>query len=290
MGILLGLLTALTWGGSDFLARFATQRIGTLRAMFYMQATGLVLLSICLPWLGGWGHLHDGSGWQPWGWGIFAGCINAFSTLTLYRSFEIGKMAVVAPLSASYPALTVILSLLSGERLTIGRAAGIVCTMLGIVLVARGEEAPHKDDVEGNKRSGKGIGWALCSALGFGVLFWLLGNSIVPRVGAPQTVWMIRLTCVFITGIILMLAKQSVVLPRGPVRWYVWTMGLLDTGAFVVSNRGMQLEQVAVVSVLGSLYGAVTVGLAAVFLREHVAKWQWAGIATIFAGILLISL
>jgi drug/metabolite transporter (DMT)-like permease len=32
------------------------------------------------------------------------------------------------------------------------------------------------------------------------------------------------------------------------------------------------------------------VGLAAGFLREHVAKWQWAGIVTIFAGILLISL
>ncbi|MEQ1473565.1 MAG: DMT family transporter, partial [Candidatus Acidiferrum sp.] len=192
MGILLGLLTALTWGGSDFLARVATHRIGTLRTMFYMQATGLVLLSICLPWLGGWGHLHDGSGWQPWAWGLLAGCINACSTLTLYRSFEIGKMAVVAPLSASYPVLTVILSLLSGERLTTARAAGIICTMLGIVMVARGEQAPHEDDVEARARSGKGIGWALCSALGFGVLFWLLGNRIVPRVGAPQTVWMIR--------------------------------------------------------------------------------------------------
>ncbi len=91
MGILLGLLTAVTWGGSDFLARFATHRIGTLRTMFYMQATGLVLLSICLPWLGGWGHLHDGSGWQPWAWGVLAGCISAVSTLTLYRSFEVGN-------------------------------------------------------------------------------------------------------------------------------------------------------------------------------------------------------
>ena len=45
-------------------------------------------------------------------------------------------------------------------------------------------------------------------------------------------------------------------------------MGLLDTSAFVFSNRGMQFEQVAVVSVLGSLYGAVTVGLAAAILRR----------------------
>jgi drug/metabolite transporter (DMT)-like permease len=66
-------------------------------------------------------------------------------------------------------------------------------------------------------------------------------------------------------------------------------MGALDTGAFVLSNHGMQMEQVAVVSVLGSLYGAVTVALAATVLREHVSRWQWAGIAAIFIGIFLIS-
>jgi drug/metabolite transporter (DMT)-like permease len=51
----------------------------------------------------------------------------------------------------------------------------------------------------------------------------------------------------------------------------------------------MKMEQVAVITVLGSLYGAVTVGLAAIFLKEHVSRWQWAGIVTIFAGIFLIS-
>jgi len=49
MGILLGLLTALTWGGADFIARFATHRIGALRSMFYMQLIGFLLLTISLP-------------------------------------------------------------------------------------------------------------------------------------------------------------------------------------------------------------------------------------------------
>ena len=66
-------------------------------------------------------------------------------------------------------------------------------------------------------------------------------------------------------------------------------MGAADTTAFVLSNRGMQIEQVAVISVLGSLYGAVTVLLAAIFLRERVSSWQWLGIAAIFAGICLMS-
>jgi drug/metabolite transporter (DMT)-like permease len=51
----------------------------------------------------------------------------------------------------------------------------------------------------------------------------------------------------------------------------------------------MQMEQIAVISVLGSLYGAVTVGLASIFLREHVSRSQWAGIVAIFLGIYLIS-
>ena len=288
MGILLGLVTALTWGGSDFLARFSTHRIGTLRTMLYMQFLGLLLLTLALPWLGGFGHLTDGSGWQPWAWGALAGCVNAVSTLSLYRSFEIGKMAVVAPLSASYPALTVTLSLLTGEKLSPVRAAGIVCIMLGVALVAGGEKPPDADDHEGLRRSGKGIGWALCSAVGFGFLFWLLGIRIIPRVGAAQTVWMIRITCTIVAAAIIVLARQPIGLPRTS-RWTAIGMGAGDTTAFVVSNRGMQIEQVAVISVLGSLYGAVTVGLAALFLREHVSRWQAAGIVAIFTGILLIS-
>jgi drug/metabolite transporter (DMT)-like permease len=288
MGIFLGVLTALTWGCSDFLARFATHRMGTLRAMLYMQLIGFILLTMAMPWLGGWGHLADGSGWQPWAWGALAGCVNAVSTLSLYRSFEIGKMALVAPLSASYPALSVTLSLLSGEHLSAMRAAGIICTMLGVLVVAGGEKAPDENDAEAVRRSGKGIGWALASAVGFGLLFWLLGIRIIPRVGAVQTVWMIRLMCTLIAGSIILIARQPLGLPRS-ARWISLGMGVGDTSAFVFSNRAMQIEQVAVISVLGSLYGAVTVALAAIVLREHVSRWQWLGIASIFSGIYLMS-
>ncbi len=289
MGILLGLLTALTWGSADFIARFATHRIGTLRTMLYMQFIGFLLLTICLPWLGGWGHLADGSGWQPWAWGFLAGFFNACSTLALYRAFEIGKMAVVAPLSASYPALTLLLSWIGGDRLTSVRTAGIILTLLGVVIVAGGEHAPDENGAPAVRTGGRGIGWAIAAAVGFGVLFWLLGVRVIPRVGATQTVWMIRMTSTALTGTVILLANQPMRLPRGEVRWMVLGMGAFDTAAFVLSNRGMQMEQVAVISVLGSLYGAVTVGLASIFLKENVSRWQWAGIMTIFAGILLIS-
>src|SRR2546429_1010274 len=105
MGILLGLLTALTWGGADFIARFATHRIGALRSMLYMQLIGFLLLTISLPVLGGWGHLADGSGWQPWAWGFLAGFFNAMAGLGFYRAFEIGKIAGGCPLLSVFPPL-----------------------------------------------------------------------------------------------------------------------------------------------------------------------------------------
>src|SRR5947207_13544896 len=196
MGILLGLLTALTWGGADFIARFATHRIGALRSMLYMQLTGFLLLSLLLPALGGWGHLADGSGWQPWAWCFLAGSFNAVSGLALYRAFEIGKMAVVAPLSASYPALTLLLSWMTGERLSIVRIAGIICTLVGVVVVAGGEKTPNENDAEAVRRSGRGIGGSIFSAFCFAGVVWLLGICRIPRGGAIQHVWVVLFICV----------------------------------------------------------------------------------------------
>jgi len=292
MGILLGLLTALSWGSSDLLARFATRKIGTFRAMLYMQLIGLLLLSVALHWMGGWGHLVGFAG-GPWAWGVFAGVLNTGAALALYRSFEIGKLSIVAPISASYPALTMLLAAITGERLTLLRLAGLALILLGVVIVARGEEIPgDANPVDPQKQPGKkhlGVGWALVAAVGFGLLFWVLGSRAVPLLGSAQAVWIVRLTCVVLTFVAMLVVRQPKALPEAEAKWFVLGMGLLDTGAYVLNNYGMRLEQVSVVTVLSSLYGAVTVGLAATILGEKISRAQWLGIAAIFGGIVLIS-
>jgi drug/metabolite transporter (DMT)-like permease len=293
MGILLGLATALCWGSADLFARFATRKLGTFRTVLYMQACGWLLLTLVMPQLGGWGHLADGSGWRPWAWGILAGCLNTVSTLALYRSFEIGKMSIVAPLSASYPVLTLLLSMLTGERLTLVRLAGIILTIVGVVLVASGERIPEDAKLLDEKahpgKKNLGVRWALVSAIGFGVMFWLLGIRVVPALGAGPSVWTIRATSVCATLLVILLARHSMAPPsKRDVPW-IFAVGLLDTSAYVFNNYGMQHEQVSVVSVLASLYGAVTVALAAILLHEHISRSQWLGISAIFAGVVLIS-
>jgi drug/metabolite transporter (DMT)-like permease len=293
MGILFGLLTALSWGSADLFARFASQKIGALRAMLYMQLTGFVLLTMALHWLGGWGRLADGSSWRPWEWGICVGILNTCGTLALYRSFEIGKMSIVAPISASYPALTMLLAATTGERLTPLRLVGLALILLGVVVVARGEEvsggANRVDEQTAGDRKHPGVSWALLSALSFGVMFWILGTRVVPLLGSAQTVWVIRLTSLVLTMVVILVLRKPIRLRETGVNRWIVGMGILDTSAYVLNNYGMQLEQVSVVSVLASLYGAVTVGLAATILREKISRTQWTGVVSIFVGIVLIS-
>ena len=288
-GFLLGIATAVSWGSADFLARFATRSVGSVRALLGMQTWGAIFVTTLLLFVRDWGHLFDGSGWQPWAYGIFAGAINTFAMLALYHAFEIGKLSLAGPVSASYPALTVVLSLFSGERLSAYRAIGIVAAMLGVLLVATGEK-PVKDTESAEETKGlAGLGWAIGAAISFAILFWLLGIRIVPRTGALATVWLIRVTGALLTFVVVVANKIPLRIKDKRTRAQVYTMGYLDTAAFALSNLGMRVEQVAIVSVLGSLYGAVTVAFAAIFLKERIAPIQWTGIAAIFLGVALMN-
>ncbi len=213
--------------------------------------------------------------------------------MALYRSFEIGKLSIVAPISACYPVLTMLLSALTGERLTLLRLFGLVLTIVGVILVARGEQTPDDanpiDEQTQLAKRHLGVSWALFSAFGFGIMFWLLGLRVVPLLGSSPSVWVIRLTSVVATALVMLVARQSRALPPRRDMPLILGVGILDTSAYVFNNYGMLHEQTSVVSVLASLYGAVTVALAALFLREKVTASQWFGIAAIFIGIILIS-
>ena len=129
-----------------------------------------------------------------------------------------------------------------------------------------------------------GVGWALMAAVTYGVMFWLLGIRVVPLLGGVPTVWIIRLTCFLSAALVILIAGKSMAPPSRKDSPWILGVGILDTSAYVFNNLGMQLEQVSVVSVLASLYGAVTVGLAALILHERVSRLQWVGIVCYFCG------
>jgi drug/metabolite transporter (DMT)-like permease len=292
LGIILGLAGAVCWGVADFIARFSSRRVGAYRTLLFMQGFGFVSLSAYLLWTHGFAQVAA-HGWKPWAFGAIAGLLNMIASLALYYSFQIGVMSVVAPVSSSYPALTVALALFSGERLQLLRGVGLAITLLGVVLASTSfavdsAGAPADDD-HAHARLAKGVVWAIVAAVGFGFLFWFLGFHVVPVLGSVISVWMIRLTSFTVLFLAAAPARQNIALPRGRVWWMLAGVGLLDTAAFVCNNAGLHTGQVSVVSVLASLYGAVTVVLAWIFLRERLELSQWLGIVLIFAGIVLVS-
>jgi len=293
LGIILGLTGAVCWGMADFAARFASRRVGAYRTLFFMQFFGFLALSVYLKFNGAFSHVAPG--WQPWALTVVAGLLNVTASLSLYHSFEIGVMSIVGPVSSSYPALTVVLALASGERIHALRAAGMAITFAGVILAAMSFAPKASDPSAPNAASSgahlsRGVGWAILAAVGFGFMFWFLGFHVVPLVGDAVSVWVMRLTALVSLSVFALPARQSIRLPHGGVWWMLAAVGLMDTAAFVANNAGLHIGPVSVVSVLASLYGAVTVLLSWIFLRERLERSQWLGIVLIFVGIVCVSI
>lgn len=76
-----------------------------------------------------------------------------------------------------------------------------------------------------------------------------------------------------------------------PPAFWVWVIpnALFDTAANVAYNLGIAQGLVSIVVVLGSLFSAVTIVLAWIFLHERLARWQWVGVGVILVGVALVS-
>ena len=290
MGIALGMAAAIGWGAADFLARYSTRRVGTIRSLFYMQFVGLVGLTIYIFLAAGPRHILVSASPQAWAWTLFVTLLEIVGALALYRAFEVGILSLVSPIAASFAALTVVLSLLSGEALSGIRAAGVILSLVGVALASIVQVSAAEPAA---RQSGRllppGVGWALGAAACFGVTFWLLGFQVTPRMGSILPVWIVRLLTPL--GLLPLAAslRQSLSVPTGSVWWLLASIGILDTAAFLAATAALHLGHVAIVGVLIALYSAVTVMLAWIFLRERLSRLQWLGIGVILLGVALVS-
>jgi drug/metabolite transporter (DMT)-like permease len=297
VGIFLGLAAAFGWGVADFMARFATRQMGAFRALFYMQFTGFIALSAGMAATGHWSSFFPPFRGGIWAWIVLTGVLSVFGALALYRSFEIGVLALVSPIAASYPALTVVLSLLTGERLTHAHGAGAAIAIVGVIVAAFAQPAKGTVSVSESASSGDqrahllgGVPWALAAALAFGVNYWILGFRVMPVFGGLASVWVIRLVSFLVLAVLARPFGESVRFPRGSTALLIFSIGLTDTAGFVANNLAFKQEEIAIATVLSSLYGVVTLLFAAAFLREKLGRRQWAGVALIFCGVALMSI
>lgn len=271
--VLFGLAASLCWGSGDFCGGLASRRINASTVVTAAYTFGFVLLlALALIWREPF--------LSPWDmfWGGLAGVAGAIGLVVFYSALSVGRMGIVAPVSAVLTAgLPVLFSAISQGLPGLLQIGGFVLALLAIVFISRPERAQGRP---------RGIGLALLAGCGFGCFFILIS-----RVSHNATFWplaMARFTSVlFLLGMVLF-RKQRVVPKRASIPLILLTGGLdaIGNAFFVLAAHSGRLD---VASVLSALYPAATVLLAAIVLRERVTRIQGFGILLALVAIPLIS-
>ncbi len=285
-GVVLGLLAAIAWGTADLIARFTGRGVGVLRTIFFTQTTAFVMISTYIllapPGSSGWtGH----GPWWAWAASIAGSAIVLAGTFCLYRAITVGVVSIVAPISASYGAVTLVLSMATGEVLGAVALGGLLVTIFGVAVTSApggttGGATPAK--------TMPGLWPALFSALAFGVGFWLIGAFAVPHLGWALPIWIYYGAGALAAGAVALSRGQSLALPRPALRALLLVHGTCGVLGYIAYASGLRTGHIAVVTVLSSLASGVTVLLARLVLAERLTGRQWAGVGAILLGVVML--
>jgi len=137
MGLLLALGASLSWGVSDYLGGVKSRVVPLLTLIAVSQVTGLVLL----------GGLALAFHAYPTGkttlYAALAGSAGVIALAAFYRGMAIGRISIVAPISATGVVIPVAVGLARGERPGAVALAGIAFALAGVVL-ASAENHPER--------------------------------------------------------------------------------------------------------------------------------------------------
>jgi drug/metabolite transporter (DMT)-like permease len=220
--------------------------------------------------------------WGAVGWAALAGSAGIVALGAFYRALAIGTMSVVAPISATAAAVPVLVGLAEGERPGGLQIAGMVAALAGVILASR---EPVEEGCPPANRAA--IGLALVAAAGFGTFFVGIDRASATA-EVPWVIVVQRCCSVSLLLIATLVVRPS--LPRdGASLLVLAAVGLLDLGANGLYALATTHGLLSVVSVLGSLYPAVTVVLARFVLAERIARVQEVGVVLALAGVIAIS-
>ncbi len=275
-GILLALASAAAYGASDFIGGVGSRRYSSWQVVLVGQGAGALVMLVAGLALPGTPVALD------FAWALLAGVGSAAGSIFLYRGLARGRMGLVAPISAVGAAvLPVLAGAAFGERPGWMVWIGMLVALPGIWLVSRNTASDRPTDAR------KAVVDGILAGVGFGMLFIALAQisddaGVLP-LAANQLIGAI-LTIVTAAGLGQAWRPSLGVLGWGSASG---VLGALGTFAFMVATGTTSL---AITGVLASLYPAVTVLLAAGFLKERVAIGQRVGIGICTVAVAAMAL
>lgn len=279
MSILMGLLSALCWGSTDFIAGAASRKNGVVKTLFLSQTFGLLILSAFLIR----NFIPFEISYLSLVICIAASIFNLSAMLFLLKALSTGKASIVAPIASLYGAVTTILSLISGKPLTTLILLSLTICVIGACLTSIPETKRE------NNNSSSSIIYSFLSALMFGLGFWLQGQYAVHALGVMNSLWVYYFTA-FIILSLLMLIKKDVTIPSVSNLMLIFSISLFSLFGFASLAYGSKFGSVAIVTVLSSLASGVTALLAFFIRGERLSKTQCAGLLIIISGVILLKL
>jgi drug/metabolite transporter (DMT)-like permease len=267
-----GMAAVLAWGTSDFLGGYATRRANAFLFTVVVNLGGLLVVGT----LASATHAPFPSA-RSAAWVLAGGISGGVALAIFYRALSSGRMGLTAPVAAVLGAAIPAVFSMFTEGLP-GRIPllGFVFAAIGLWLITRTEDGGKPE----------GVGMAVLAGIGF-ASFYLC----VHQAGAASPLWIAALTRtggLIITGlVVLVLGKFSDITPAG-VRWGVVT-GCIDSLGTILFVRASQTGRLDEAVVISSLYPAVTVILARLFLKEHFTRWRFVGLLAALAAVPMIA-
>ena len=276
----LGLVSAATWGGSDFVGGVGARRAPALLVVASGHIVSfLLLLAFCLGI-----HLAlPGSHYLLFA--VLGGFEGSLALAIFYRALAMGAMGLTAALTGLLTALVpVIFSLfldgLPSPLTAVGLAAGLV----SIWLITHAP-APRGSSLPGPATPPAALVLGALAGTGFGAQLILFRFA-----SGGGLLW--TMTSARAAGSLAMILVILAVPPKGPWKGFWQTgilAGILDTIGNLFYLKATQLGRLDVAAVVCSLYPAGTILLAAMVLRERPTRRQMAGMALALGAVALLS-
>jgi uncharacterized membrane protein len=198
-----------------------------------------------------------------------------------------GQISLTGTIIAMYPLITVILSFIFlHENPTMTQKVAIFLTLAGAVFIAIPEKLSQI-----KTHIGGWFWWAIFCAIAAGTADFFTKVTI-NQSDTYTYLFSYGLAYLSIAFILLFLDKKGRKLPTFNKKLYLPTLvgvTIMETGLFffyLAAGNGL----ISLVGPISSLYVAITVVLAWMFLKEKITKIQTLGIISSVAGIILISL
>lgn len=280
LALSLGIAAAFAWAVHDLLVRKLSQGAALLPMMLAVLAAGSVALLFPALLLADW----SGVGAAGLAVAALAGFAYALGMGGLYKALSVAPVRLVAPILGAYPMLSLGIAAAQGRAIAPLEWAAVAAIVLGIAVVAvtgREENAGHGPVLPA-------LLWAGMGAAGFASTF-ALGQEAARLMGDLPATLISRLVTLGLIAVLAIALRAPLLPPRGQ-RGTLAAMGVLDALALGLVLASGSLPHPEYASVASALFGVLTILLAWRLLAEAVRPLQWAGIATVFAGIAVLSL